>query len=523
MSVALRRADQAKCDPLSRRRARSSATNRLWGGTGSTGRLSISVLGFTVLLGAVLFAAVNFAPRLADACPFCEAVSLTFCEEIASADVAVVAKLVSPAATTTKPAELGKARFEIVEQLKGDKSLEPGKKVEAFYFGDSPVGSLFVMMITGGEPGEADWSRPIPITPRGREYLSKALKLPAEGPDRMVFFQDYLEDADELLARDAYDEFAKTNYAGIKELKSRIDHDKLIAWIQDPKVTASHRRLYLCMLGVCGQQQDVALLETMLRSDDRQIKAGLDSLIAAYLTLRGPEGMPLIEDLFLKKHGGEDGYTETYSAIMALRFHGQEETVIPRSRLVEALHYVLDDPQEADLVIADLARWQDWGAMDQLVELFKKSTDENSWIRVPVINYLQACPLPEAKERLAELTKLDPDSIKKATTLFAIGNGPASPDPAATAEDQETDTADTSDTDTSDSNTSAASAEASAIAKEANAGGDPAGEGQSAGARLSTAEEASGGITNFLVWMALVGCAIGIAFWVVLGGSRKAA
>ena len=84
---------------------------------------------------------------------------------------------------------------------------------------------------------------------------------------------------------------------------------------------------------------------------------------------------------------------------------------------------MLDRPQLADLVIADLARWQDWAVMDRLVTLFKNATDETSWVRVPVINYLQACPLPEAKERLAELAKLDPESVKKATTLFPVGTG----------------------------------------------------------------------------------------------------
>ncbi len=328
---------------------------------------------------------------------------------------------------STNPAEVGKARFEIVDRLKGDKEFAAGKKFDAIYFGDSPIGTL--MLITGVDPANLSWQMPIPITQKVRDYLAKALKLPKEGAERMVFFQDYLEDPDELLARDAYDEFAKTPYAGVKDLKGRISHDKLIGWIQNPKVAPSRRRLYLTMVGVCGQPQDAALLEKMIRSDDRQVKSGLDALIAAYLTLKGPDGMPLVEDLFLKKQDAD--YTETYAAIMALRFHGQEEEVVSRPRLLEGLHYMLDRPQLADLVIADLARWHDWGTMDRLVELFKNATDETIWVRVPVINFLQACPLPEAKERLAELAKIDPESVKKATSLFPIGGAPAARDKSA--------------------------------------------------------------------------------------------
>ena len=99
-------------------------------------------------------------------------------------------------------------------------------------------------MITGNvDSNGVNWTTPILISPKARDYLLHALQLPKEGPDRMAFFQDYLEDADEILARDAYDEFAKTPYAGVKDLKGRMKHDKLVAWIQDPKIAPSRRRL----------------------------------------------------------------------------------------------------------------------------------------------------------------------------------------------------------------------------------------------------------------------------------------
>ncbi len=47
---------------------------------------------------------------------------------------------------------------------------------------------------------------------------------------------------------------------------------------------------------------------------------------------------------------------------LALRVLGQETDLIPKQRLVAALRNMLDRPQLADLVIPDLARWQDWGA-----------------------------------------------------------------------------------------------------------------------------------------------------------------
>src|SRR6185295_6351763 len=59
--------------------------------------------------------------------------------------------------------------------------------------------------------------------------------------------------------------------------------------------------------------------------------------------------------------------------------------------------------------------------MDRLVKLFKDADEESSWVRVPVINYLRACPLPKAKEQIEELAKIDPDAVKRANTLFPFG------------------------------------------------------------------------------------------------------
>jgi hypothetical protein len=392
-----------------------------------------SRIGLRLLMAGIVVAVVSSASRPAGACPFCSAVSLTFSEEIANAQVAVIAKLVEPpprpqADATSNSLDVVKAKFEVVKILKGDKELGKNRKIETVYFGDSPAGTTFLIM--GIDPPTINWGTPIAISPRGQEYVAKAIELPKEGPERLAFFQDYLEDKDEMLARDAYDEFAKMPYAGVMGLKDRMNHDKIVEWVKSPQIPVSRRRLYLTMLGVCGTQADMPLIEEMIKSKDRQTKGALDALVAAYLTLKGPEGMPLVEDLFLKNKDAE--YTDTYATIMALRFHGTEEKIIPRERLLVGIRMMLDRPQLADLVIPDLARWEDWSVMDRLVSLFKNADEDSNWVRVPVINYLRACPLPAAKERIDELAKLDPETVKRASTLF-FPLGAATP-PAATAE-----------------------------------------------------------------------------------------
>lgn len=352
------------------------------------------------------------------ACPFCTAVSQTFSEEMAAMDVVVIAELVpdvrrTPAATANQD-EPATARFKVVEVIKGQPHLGKLQTLETVYFGQAKPGTQFLVMAV--DPPKLAWSTPLPLTPRGANYVRQLPKLPAEGAQRLEFFQNHLEDEDEMLARDSYDEFAKASYAAVIALKDKMNHDQLVSWIKDADVPASRRRLYLTMLGVCGTPADVPLLEEMLKSADAKRRSALDALIACYLTLKGPDGLPLVEDLFLRNKSAD--YADTYAAIMALRFHGTELELIPRKRILLALHHMLDRPQLADLVIPDLARWEDWSQMDRLVSLFKAADEKSSWVQVPVINYLRACPLPEAKQRLAELEKLDPEAVKRANTFF---------------------------------------------------------------------------------------------------------
>jgi hypothetical protein len=362
----------------------------------------------------------------AHCCPFCAAVSQTFTEEMETMDAVVLADLVQPpppAAPDDGGKELPKAKFKVVNVVKGSSLVKVNQMIETIYFGDAPKGRTF--MIMGVDPQNLMWSTPLLLTERAKAYIPRLLSVPKEGAARLEFFQEYLEDRDEMLARDAYDEFAKAPYAAVIDLKDKMKHDQLVAWIQNPDVPASRRRLYFTMLGVCGGTQDVPMLAEMLKSDDRKAKAGLDALIACYLTLNGPEGMELIEDLYLKNEKAE--YADTYAAIMAIRFHGSETTVIPRERLVQGLRYMLDRPQLADLVIPDLARWEDWDVMPKMVELFKTADEKSSWVRVPVVNYLRACPKPEAKKYIEQLEKIDPAAVKRANTFFPFGGAAPSP------------------------------------------------------------------------------------------------
>lgn len=368
-------------------------------------------------VSAVEATTASLATSASLACPFCSAINMTFWEQIKSHDAVVIARLVTlPPPVAEIDAELPKAEFEVVRVLRGGEHIEPEAMFRVLLVGDYPVGQEFVVM--GVNPPGFVWSTPLKATPRVVEYVESLGKLPEKGPERLVFFQNYFEDEESVLAFDAYDEFARAPYEDVLALKDRMNHDQLVKWILDTETSVNRRRLYFTMLSVCGGPQDLELLERLIRSDDRKEQAGLDALVSCYLKLKGPEGLELIEQEFLKNE--EADYVDTLATISALRFHGSEEKIIPRERLVAAVRTLLDRPKMADMIIPDLARWEDWTVMEKLVELFKNSTEDTVWVRVPVIQYLQVCPRPEAKKYIEELRKIDPDAVARAALFNEI-------------------------------------------------------------------------------------------------------
>lgn len=403
----------------------------------------------------------------ARACPFCSATQQTLGEELASTDAAVLARLVKapPPYDPTKDngasyrsldPEMTNATFEIVEKLRGGEHLIGTETIEVPFFGQPDKDKLF--LITGIRTDRVDWTTPLPLSKPAEGYIRKLLGLPKDGPERLMFFQDYLEHEDPMLAQDAYDEFARAPYDLLVGLKDQMHHDRLVEWIHEVELPPSRRQLYLTMLGVCGTEGDLPMLEYYMASTaphykaaadaalaaglaispgafqpllydaaerhDRFKRTGLDALIACYLTLKGAEGLPLVEELFLKDPNGE--YKDTFSAIAAIRFHGDQTDIIPRQRLAESLRIVLDNATFADLVVPDLSRWEDWGVMDRLAQMFQEA-EKTSYVRLPIATYMLIAAEQEgdvgeqAASHLEEFRQVDSQTVDDAERNLGFG------------------------------------------------------------------------------------------------------
>lgn len=348
--------------------------------------------------------------RVATACPFCSAVSQTLRQEMQQMDAVGIAVFVEAESESI-------SIFEIESILKGEKLIQIGQQVRINYFGQPVSGQKFLIM--GIDPPDMLWSSPLQMSDKAIDYVREVAQLPADDAlERLKFYLKHLSDDDPTLARDVYDEFASSSYADMIKLKDEYDRPWLIDEIKDKSLSPDRRRMYLTMLGICGQPEDADFLEAMLKSSDPDHRFGLDALVACFLNLRGPEGIPLINEMFLSNR--ESTYADVYAAVNALRVLGNEGKVIERNAIAESLRLMLDRADLADLVIPDLARWEDWSVIDRLAHLFRTADDKSTWVRVPVINYLRACPLPEAATVLDELKELDPAAFRRATQFFPV-------------------------------------------------------------------------------------------------------
>ncbi len=402
----------------------------------------------------------------------------TLSQEIAGADVAAVVELVEAMPTAAPDAagapgvalpESAAAKFRLVEVLHGEEKLAGAKELNVVYFGQDPPGKKFLVTGLAGVTGPGlDWTTPVPLSDRAVDYVRQLPTVSPTGADRLTFFQEYLEDADKLLAQDAYDEFARMPYAELVALGPKMHRDKLLKWIDDAGVGPSSRRLYLTMLGVCGSSADVAMLEELLNYDyqemkpaigalistsgvtgfslgaglmdevlhaaERRKRESLDALVACYIKLKGPDALPLINRRFLGNPNVE--FKNLHSAIMALRFHGEETDILPRDKLLESMRLGLDHKEFADQVIPDLTRWEDWEVMPRLVKMFKDAPVDD-WIRPPVVSYLLvAADQPgavgaDANAAIKELEALDPETVERARSLSAFNILPGSSSGAA--------------------------------------------------------------------------------------------
>ena len=108
------------------------------------------------------------------------------------------------------------------------------------------------------------------------------------------------------------------------------------------------------------------------------------------------------------------------TGINAARVLGNDLRAMETQRLARSLAMMIQDADCADLVIPDLARWDYWDAMPELVRLFDRPESARGFVRTPIMNYLRRCPLPLADQHLKRMRAEDPAAYRRALTNVPV-------------------------------------------------------------------------------------------------------
>lgn len=370
-------------------------------------------------------------------CPFCTAIGPTLSQRRDEADLALIGEIESVAA--------GDWTVRVHLMLRGDDELNrktlllPARTRDdgrATAGPSAEVGSLLVAFgkreqdSPDRQPPSIDrWSR---VTLNEASYVYVAQlpdgKLPAR--ERLGYFARYLEHADPLIAEDAYGQFALAPFGELLEAADRLPFDSLRHWLRDPQVSPQRKGFYGLALAVAGGEPrrataaDVLWRAIVEPADD--FRAGFDGLVGGYLLAAGTPGLKRIERRFLGEPPARPG--DIRHVMAALRFYHEDalgaiEGGIPAERIERAYRRLLDRRELAAVVVVDLARWEAWDALDEVVALFGRPGYDDPAIERAVFGFLLSAPSSAAQRELRRLKAIAPKRCAEAEQLRQLTSG----------------------------------------------------------------------------------------------------
>lgn len=349
-------------------------------------RISVSVRSILLTL-AIAAVAWQFGGRSAvQACPFCAAPQVTLSEQVSRGDIVLLVQFKS--AIRSDGENLGSTIYAVQQVHKDrDKKFTVGETINLDRFRVGNEGDLAVLF--GKQFDKIEWSEPIEVTEAAYEYIAHLPAAEASIRDRLLFFSRYLESPENVIANDAYGEFALAPFEDIEPLAAELPRDKLRQWIQDPKTSTIRLGLYGLLLGLCGDESDKKLLEERVSASPEEYRLGIDGQMAGYLMLAGDSGLELIVERKFRNKSVH--FNETYAGMMALRFMWQYgKTRTSEDNLRAAMRTLLDRSELADLVITNLARWKDWSISDRLMTLYGQGDYDVPSIKRAIVRFMLA-------------------------------------------------------------------------------------------------------------------------------------
>lgn len=367
------------------------------------------------------------------ACPHCPTnLGPTLAEQLAAADVAVFVTWQRGDKGSVEEGRPGSTTFQILS-IHHDKTARHVKKqrVALDRYWNGQKGDTFLLL--GLAETGIDWSDPIAITEPAIDYINNAPAADLPASERLRYYVRFLDDPDQAVSADAFGEFAAAPFKDVAAAVEDLPPETVRGWLEDPQVDVTRLGFYGLLLGLTGGPDDAEYLRQRITQPSEEFRLGVDGMISGYLLLAGADGLSVIDEHKLRDPEAE--FSETFAAMSSLRCMWSEAPeCIPPERLRASMRILLERVELADLVIIDLARWQDWSVTDRLMEMYDDPDFDIPEIKRAIVRfYLVASrgkPDPATGElpphvapataHLDSIRDRDPDVVKQAERFFFL-------------------------------------------------------------------------------------------------------
>ena len=206
-----------------------------------------------------------------------------------------------------------------------------------------------------------------------------------------------------------------------------LDSAKLEAWVGEPGIDQRRRGFYGLALGVVASQSKnpaeikacVSALHAAIEAPADDFRAGFAGVMAGVLVAEQTEGLLYLKDKNFFAPTARP--VDQRHLLSALRFAWESLSLtIPHTNISGSTAQLLASPIVAADAVIDLARYQAWGVLDEVVALWSALGRDDALVRRAVAGYLTACPLDAAKVHLDHIRSAQPELWQRALSAAAV-------------------------------------------------------------------------------------------------------
>ncbi len=379
------------------------------------------------------------------ACPFCSAQGQTLAGELASADMIVVATVLS-AERDEKDFTKSRTKLRIDKTVKPHPAFEKETEITVPRYiptekGKAPPQLLLFCYVNTDTTDAAvsavasvaavfpkyrnatiDAYRGDEIRAKSKlpDYLEEARKLQGSPlQDRLLFYFKHLEDDDLFISSDAYMEFGNADYKDVKELAKKLPADTLVKWLKDANTPPSRYGLYGMLLGHCGKAEHAATLKKLVVEPDNAFSLGLDGMLAGYVLLDPKDGWEVLSNIAADR---KREFTTRYAALRTVRFfHDSRPDVASADKVLAAMKSLAEQDDIADIAIDDLRKWQQWDQTEYILGLAGKESHSDPLVKRAILKYAIVASKNGSKpagEYVEAVRKVKPQVVSDAEALI---------------------------------------------------------------------------------------------------------